>query len=214
MMLMPANHSSKLIHELAIKYPGRIGWLVGPTATRKTRLRPSMPFALDNDAFSAWSKKRQWDVDAWRGMLTWAKESGFTPLWTLIPDVVTNRSATIENWAVFSGEARVFGWPLAFAVQDGMTPDDVPSDADVIFVGGSSKWKWRTAAEWCAKFKRVHIGRVNNERRLQYCEDIGAESVDGTGWFRDKSDPRKIPVILKWLEGVRNNDPELALGIL
>lgn len=67
---------------------------------------------------------------------------------------------------------------------------------------------------WCKNFKRVHVGRVNNERRLQYCEDIGAESVDGTGWFRDKSDPKKMPVMLKWLDGIRDNEPELNLGLL
>lgn len=214
MMLMPSNHSSKAIRELAVKYPGRIGWLVGPSAHKKTKLRSQIPFALDNDAFSAWSKKREWDVAAWRAMLAWARDSGFTPLWALVPDIVTNKRATIENWITYAPEARSFGWPIAFAVQDGMETSDIPKDADVVFVGGSSNWKWRTAEMWCKNFKRVHVGRVNNERRLQYCEDIGAESVDGTGWFRDKSDPKKMPVMLKWLDGIRDNEPELNLGLL
>jgi hypothetical protein len=65
LMVMPANHSSAIVHYWAGKYPGRLGWLIGPTALPKTKLRPWMPFALDNDAFSAWAKSREWDEGAW-----------------------------------------------------------------------------------------------------------------------------------------------------
>ena len=30
----------------------------------------------------------------------------------------------------------------------------------------------------------VHVGRVNSMKRLRVCEDLGVDSVDGTGWFR------------------------------
>lgn len=213
MMLMPSNHSSKLIRELALKYPNRIGWLIGPSARRKTKIRDFIPYAMDNDAFSAWSKGRDWSVDEWRATLVWAMENPIKPLWALCPDAVADKHATIEKWHRHADEIRSIQIPVAFAVQDGMDVNDVPARADVIFVGGTSKWKWRTAKMWCDNFPRVHIGRVNNERRLRFCEDIGAESVDGTGWFRDKSDPKKIPVILKWLDGIRDNEPELNLGL-
>ncbi len=90
-----------------------------------------------------------------------------------------------------------YGWPLAFAVQDGMTVEDVPGDADVIFVGGSTEWKWRTVAMWCAAFQRVHVGRVNTYRRLWECHDAGAESIDGTGWTR--GDQRQYRGLLAYL---------------
>ena len=38
---------------------------------------------------------------------------------------------------------------------------------------------------WAESGKRVHVGRVNSMRRVWLCHDLGIESVDGTGWFRD-----------------------------
>ena len=211
MMLMPANHSSATLHYLTGKYPGRFGWLIGPSAWSKTRLRSWMPYALDNDAFGAWIKKSPWDVTGWRKMLAAAKISGLKPRWAIVPDVVADRAATLANWHQFAPEVAAYGWPLAFAVQDGMTVADVPENADVIFVGGTTEWKWKTVQIWARNFKRVHVGRVNELRRLWTCEDLGVESVDGTGWFRDTEDGRRIKDIVRWLKGERNESPELQL---
>lgn len=201
MMVMIANHSSPRLHFLVGRYPNRIGWLIGPRAMKKTKLRPWVPYALDNDAFSAWDKKTAWNVEAWRTMLKLASASRIAPRWTLVPDVVADRERTLANWALYSPEAAKFGWPLAFAVQDGMTPDDVPSNADVVFVGGTTPWKWRTVPMWTRHFKRVHVGRVNELRRLRTCEAYGVESCDGTGWVRDPSDTRKLDLLAAWIAG-------------
>lgn len=182
MMVMPANHSSARFHYWAGRYPGKLGWLVGPSAIAKTTLRPWVPFALDNDAFSAWAKKRPWDEDAWLALLWWVAARA-TPMWALVPDVVADRGATLAAWSRYAPMLPA-GWPKAFAVQDGMGVADVPGDADVVFVGGTSDWKWATVAMWAAAFPRVHVGRVNTLDRLRRCERLGVESVDGTGWFR------------------------------
>jgi hypothetical protein len=200
MMLMPANHSSPTVHYLAGKYPNRLAWLVGPSAMSKTKLRPWMPYALDNDAFSAWSQKKPWDVEAWRALLQWAQLSRHKPLWVLVPDVVADREATLQNWVRYAPEAAAYKWPLAFAVQDGMTPADVPADAAIVFVGGTTRWKWQTLPMWAESCARVHVGRVNELRRLWTCEEYGVESVDGTGWFRDTQDGRRIRYLKLWLE--------------
>lgn len=198
---MPANHSSPRIHYLAGKHPNRIGWLVGPSARTKTKLRPWIPYALDNDAFSAWTKGTEWNVEEWRALLQWARFSGQSPRWCIVPDVVADKTETLEKWTRYAPEAANYGWPLAFAVQDGMTPDDVPEDADVIFVGGTTEWKWRSLPTWCKNFRRVHVGRVNEIRRLYTCEEYGVESCDGTGWIRDPGDPRKLDALADWLSG-------------
>ena len=103
-------------------------------------------------------------------MLDAAKMNLIKPLWVVIPDVVGDREATIRKWEAHHKRVREYGWPLAFAVQDGMNKDDVPHDADVVFVGGSDtqNWKWRNAHYWCEHFQRVHIGRDNSVRRVQY----------------------------------------------
>src|SRR5687767_7253025 len=151
-MVMPANHSSAIVHYWAGKFPGKMGWLIGPTAMPKTKMREWMPFALDNDAFTAWSKKQPWNETAWRKMLESVRRSGFSPLWALVPDVVADRDATLLLWGRFASVVSGYGWPLGFAVQDGMTPADVPSNADVVFVGGSTEWKWRTVKIWASNF--------------------------------------------------------------
>lgn len=208
-MVMPSNHSSALVHFLAGRHPGRIGWLVGPSALPKTKLREWMPFACDNDAFSAWTKKESWDFEAWVSMLEKLRYSRFEPKWILVPDVVADREATLEAWKKYSPKAAEFGWPLAFALQDGMSPEDVPSDAALVFVGGTTDWKWKSLPIWCDHFPRVHVGRVNEIRRLRTCERLGVESCDGTGWFRDGDGGRKERALRSWFEN--EIDPQRQL---
>lgn len=200
---MPSTDSSPLLHYLAGKYPGRLGWLVGPRGRLKKKLRPWIPYALDNDAFSAWVNKTEWSFEEWKALLDWSKASGLKPLWALVPDVVADRHATLERWHQYAPIVKSYGWPLAFAVQDGMSVHDVPKNADVVFVGGTTEFKWSTVQMWAWYFPRVHVGRVNSIDRLWQCEDLGVESVDGTGWFRDPSDPTLIPAMIKWLNRER-----------
>lgn len=183
LVVMPSNNSGMQIGYLAGKYPGRLGWLISPEGWRKP---PSwMPYALDNGAYGAWANGKQWDAGKFMCLLESVK-SHYQPLWVVVPDVVMNREATMEKWPEWAPKIRAVlpHVPLAFAVQDGMTPGDVPDDADVVFVGGSTEWKWATVPTWTAKFPRVHVARVNSERKLWQCHEVGAESCDGTGWMR------------------------------
>ena len=181
MIVMPTNNSGIQVGYMCHQYPKRIGWLIGPGGWRKP---PSwMPYALDNGAFSAWKEKEEWDEHAYIALLEKARRATY-PLWAAVPDVVCDREATIAKWPKWSQKIREIlpHTPLAFVVQDGMTPADVPADAEVIFVGGGDDFKWQTLRTWTANFPRVHVGRVNSERKLWQCDDAGAESCDGTGW--------------------------------
>lgn len=202
------GQSNRIWHYWAGKHPCSVGVLIGPSYGKKVPVDPWMPFVLDNDAFTAWRDKKPWDVYAWRNMLRWIRLTGLRPLWAAVPDVVADRNATIENWHRYAEEILTLGWNAAFCVQDGMTPDDVPSQASVIFVGGTDRWKFPNLHIWTKAFKRVHCARVNSPRMIEACERIGCESVDGTGWFRDPSRPDKIPAIKRFIEGHRNNNQE------
>lgn len=187
MIVMPSNNSSMHLGWLAGRYPGRIGWLLSPKGWRTPHRW--MPYALDNGAFPAWTKNEPWDQSAYEKMLDNAFDAAWfrsqKPKWLLVPDVVTDREATILKWREWAPRlARSCGWPLAFAVQDGMTQADVPANADVVFVGGSTKWKWDTVERWCRDNAHVHVGRVNGYGKLWLCHELGAKSCDGTGWFR------------------------------
>lgn len=180
---MPSNNSSMHLGWLAGRYPDRIGWLLSPDGWRVPHRW--MRYALDPGTFATYTTGRPWDERAFVTMLNAAAALGRAPEWVIVPDVVADREATLAAWKRWAPMLRDhYGFTLAFAVQDGMTQADVPSDADVIFVGGSTEWKWGTMWDWCANNPRVHIGRVNGYQPLWDCDDAGAESTDGTGFFR------------------------------
>ena len=213
MLVMPADNTGILIGYLAGRFPGRVGHLFSPRPGRVPCGPFSfMPFALDNGAYAAGDN---WDESEWFKLLDWAKLSGQVPAWALVPDVVGDRLRTLRKWDLYRSRLARYGWPLAFAVQDGMVSSDVPTDAQVVFVGGSTAWKWRTMAEWCRDFPRVHVGRVNSWRRLWQCHDAGAASCDGTGWTRGNTgDFRKYPALIDYLEKSSNGGRARQLELL
>lgn len=195
MIVMPANWSKNIVHYWAGRFSGYLGHLYSPGAQRGPY--QWLPYALDNGRYSAWDKGIEWDGAAYSRLLQWAKASFQNPRWILVPDVVADREATLKEWDHWKPILTPFRWPLAFAVQDGMAPDDVPAEASVIFVGGTTEWKWRTVRRWCSSFPRVHVGRVNGYNKLRLCESLGAESCDGTGWTR--GDKHQLDGLYKWL---------------
>lgn len=206
MIVMPANSTGIVCGYLAGRYPGLLGHLFSPDAQRGPW--PFMPYALDNGAFGAFTGNKPWDPVPWLELLMWAKNSGQAPRWILVPDVVGDRLATLRKWDAHALASRQFGWSLAFAAQDGMTFADVPADAEVVFLGGSTEWKLEALRPWCARFPRVHVGRVNGYRMLRLCEAAGAESCDGTGWFR--GDAEQLRGLTTWLAETSGERPRGA----
>lgn len=212
MLVMPTNNSGIQIGYLCGKYPGRLGWLISPGGWRKP---PSwMPYALDNGAFSAWLNKREWDEQAFIDLLDRTR-GHIRPLWVAVPDVVADAEATKARWQEWSQRIReITNVPLAFVVQDGMTVADLPKDADVLFVGGSTEWKWRNLKMWTTAHPRVHVGRVNSERLLWMAHDAGAESCDGTGWMRGGEE--RLEDLERYLRLSTRNDkrPQMVMEAL
>ena len=159
---------------------------MGPISLKVTKVRDFLPIAFDNDAFSAYQNNTEWDLNGWLEMIETVKTKKLKPLWMLAPDTVGDAHDTLKKFFAYRYKIPK-EIPVAFAVQDGMLPQDVPVTADVIFVGGTLEWKWKTLAMWCNAFPRVHVGRVNRPGKLIACARLGVESVDGTGWFRRPS---------------------------
>lgn len=209
-MVLCSNDSSKAFHAFAHKHPGKVGWLFGPSSYKTPR--DYLPFALDNDAYAAWKNGTEWNRELWIAFMEKVKATGKTPLWVLVPDKVADRNATLGKWNQFSPVVSKFGWPLAFAAQDGMTPDDVPNNAEIVFIGGTTTWKWRTLPMWTKHFPRVHVGRVTTGTRLEIAERCGAESVDGTGFFRESFGSPRSHQLIHFIEGHRNQNMTLNLS--
>lgn len=203
-MMLLCGQTNSIWSFWAGRYPNSVGFLIAPTYYKRVQPKTFMPFAIDNGAFVAWRDKKQWDIKEWRNMVRSIRMTNLKPLWTAVPDVVANREATIASWKIYRDEIKSLGWLAAFCVQDGMTPADVPDDADVVFVGGSDRWKFPNLKMWTENFPRVHCARVNAPEMIESCERLGCESIDGTGWFREPSRKDKLPAIQAFIEGHRN----------
>lgn len=153
------------------------------------------PWVMDNGAFEAYKNGTPWDMDQFDAVverLTKVQPCK-RPAWALTPDMVAHPASLA--WSVGYRKKRLpdcLNWYLA--IQDGMEFAHVENALatarfDGLFIGGSTDWKNQRAAEWCMWGKAhklpVHIGRVNGWKRLQWAVNIGADSVDGTGWTRD-----------------------------
>lgn len=201
MIVMPSNNTGFAAGFLFGKHPGKLGHLHSVESPREPVL--NIPWAMDNGVFGAWQSGRKWSEEPLYRYLD--DYAAWGPRWVVVPDWVGDREQTLALWEHHAPAISGFGVPLAMAVQDGMTPADVPANCDVIFVGGSTSWKWRNLKTWTAAFPRVHVGRVNSTRLLQMAAAAGAESCDGTGWFRD---PTRTQELAKYLEGIESH-PEL-----
>jgi hypothetical protein len=178
---MPSNNTSGIVHYFAGAYPGKVGLLISPDGWRVPPWY--MPYALDNGAFGAFMSTSPWNEKAYYQMLSRANFC-HRPMWVIVPDVVADADATLKSWHRHKDRVFTLGYKLAFAVQDGMEPNDVPQEAHCCFVGGSTEWKLASAHKFKGVCEWLHIGRVNTPDRLGWAKSIGADSVDGTGFFR------------------------------
>jgi hypothetical protein len=199
-MMMFCGQSNPLWHWAAGKYPGKVGMLLGPSYFGKQVIRDWMPYVLDNDAFT---RRHDWSEDDWFDMLWKIPSQPIQPEWVIVPDVVGDPLATRKNWDRYAPKANGYAKAMAYVVQPGSKPEDVPENADIVFVGGGTPWRFQTIEMWANEFPRVHLGAVNQIEMVWRCDALGVESVDGTGWFRDPSRMDKLPALRKWIEGDR-----------
>ena len=189
MMVMPANSKKGIVHYWAGKLPGCVGHIWGLTVKNRElkahtiTLYDWLPYALDNGRFIAWDKGIEWPRDEYMRMLD-SVAFKRPPLFAVAPDFVGEKERTLDSFYEWLPVLRGYRFPVAIAVQDGMTPVDVPKEADWIFVGGTDRWKMANLRSFTKTEKPVHVGRVNTGKRLWECHEAGAVSCDGSGWFR------------------------------
>ena len=165
-------------------------------------IRSGLPWACDNSAFSNPDDTKFWNmaIDAW----DWMRHC--PPDWVAVPDSVCNHSETLRlfhDWvAMWNYELDTIPFPLAFVLQNGADIDSVPWDQiAAVFVGGDDDFKLNKCHDLVAYAKAigklVHVGRVNSLKRIKYAVDIGADSIDGSGFsmFPDRKIPRAIKEI-------------------
>src|SRR3990170_7848161 len=151
-------------------------------------------WAFDNGAFTDWKNGVPFNEREflWRVRQLEALPLDRMPDWCVCPDMVGKRLSLLYSldWRAYL-EIYAPGFKWYLAVQDYMTPEDVEYGMSLekfngLFVGGTTKWKHETSPRWVELGHSlgvpVHIARVNGAKWLQWAVDIGADSVDGTGW--------------------------------
>ncbi|MGL4377235.1 MAG: hypothetical protein ACRCT1_12400 [Microcoleaceae cyanobacterium] len=173
-------------------YPDCLGNLFSPGKSLHF-INPVYSFCLDNGAF------RQFNPLNFVRFLD--KVQG-KPDFIVCPDVVGDAPKTRDRWDEWNSCLREFNCPIAFCLQDGQRPEDLPLDADFFFLGGSDLFRSRFFCQrrkW-PKSVPLHIGRVNTWAGLWRAYQAGATSCDATGWFRKSSDHWSAKDLLLFLK--------------
>lgn len=159
-----------------------------------------IPWAADNDGFGFWSRGEPYNP---KPLLKWLprwQDYADSCLFVVAPDILTNACATLQTFWLWRDIIAAYGYPVAFAVQDGI--EDYPPPwgyFDALFIGATNRTKYsRHVAELVRGAKArglwVHNGRVNGLSAVRYSKTIGCDSFDGTGFTHEPS--VKIPKVL------------------
>lgn len=150
--------------------------------TRRLPKRINGYFGIDNGAFA------KFDAREFLSLLKREIPRKGLCRFVAVPDVVGSAIRTLEVFDHWSPALQE--WPLALVAQDGQENFAIPwKSIAAIFIGGSTEWKMSHHAVACIKAakaigKWVHVGRVNTPGRFEYFENLGADSIDGTGMSR------------------------------
>lgn len=158
-----------------------VGQLLTPL-TRFSLQNPQLPWAIDNGAFS------RFEESAFLSLLKREEHHKANCLFVTAPDVVGSALRTLEVFEHWKGPLA--SWPIALAIQDGQQDHRIPwDDIAAVFIGGSTGFKLSDHAAHVIKAAKIlgkwaHVGRVNDPGRWEHFENLGADSIDGTGISR------------------------------
>ena len=211
MICYVAANANMLLGYLAGKHEGKIGMMVSP-ATNWYKQHSFIPYSIDNGIYADTVAGRKWEFEPFLKLLYKAKESPVDPEFIVVPDELFDAKKTKEKFKYYSEHIKNLGFKfrLAMAVQDGMTPNDIPSKDVVAFIGGSTKFKQEKTADFIKAGFDVHVGRVNTLKRLFWAKQLGCVSVDGSGWFRcggienQNQRPQRVDGLIDFLQWQEN----------
>lgn len=176
-MIYYANPSTEPIRDAMMA--GELGCITTPYQGNVT-FPDEWDVIADNGCFS-----NKWDDRHWTA---WLIQLPRTIRFAVAPDVFDPTGApchepTVERWRHWAPRIRRHGFTPAFVCQVGATVDTLPTDADVLFLGGTTEWKlgpeaWRITASRGDRW--VHMGRVNSKKRFDTARAMGCDSCDGT----------------------------------
>lgn len=160
------------------------GWGLLLSAYGEHRDEGFADFMLDPGTWSKHARER-WDDRRFVDLLD---AFGAQSAQTIAPDIVAGGRASLDLSLAWLPDLVALGRPVLLAAQDGLGLDDLRPHIGGpvgIAVGGSTRWKWRTASAWARLAReagvRCHVLRANSARMIRHASMIGADSFDGSG---------------------------------
>jgi len=179
------------------------------TPKNNYRINAGWVWAADNGCFG----KGYPGDDEWLSWLhSFTDDQRSCCLFATAPDVVGDHRKSLERSLPWLTVIKNLSYPVALVTQDGLAPDDVPwASVDWLFIGGTNEHKLgeegkRLIEAALEREKKVHVGRVNSQRRFLAMAALGASSVDGT--FLGFGPDQNLPQLLAWQ---RHLDTQLTL---
>lgn len=171
------------------------GWRLFVSATNLTTPYEGFNYAIDNGAWTAYTKSIPWNERKFVRAIT---KIGDGADFIVVPDIVRGGLESLEfskSWLPRLERFQLVLLPL----QDGMEEEHVIELVGPrvgLFLGGGDEYKLGTMARWGTFARKVgcyyHVGRVNSQRRIHLCEQAGAHSFDGSS---AASRPGKLEVL-------------------
>ena len=146
-------------------------------------------YFLDNGAFGYWIKGKKFNSIPFLNLVEKSLKAQKKADFLVLPDLIGKGKESLEFSSMWAEKLRGVGIPFALALQDGMEEVEVEEfvrayNVKVLFVGGTTPWKWRTAEKWVNLAERLgikcHIGRVPSAKRVYQARRAGAHSIDTT----------------------------------
>ena len=161
---------------LCVKEHNNLGYLVTPFSHTKLQEVKNKVYAIDNGAFAGLDEKKFMKIVN-------NYKNNKKEIFIAVPDIVGNHKETLKmfnNWRDILSD-----YNLGFVAQDGMTKNDIPKEAQAVFIGGSTEFKLGKIAFEIIQIAKekglwVHMGRVNSLKRIKYAYESNVDSIDGT----------------------------------
>lgn len=210
----------------AVAHERGIGLLITPDNGYERQVTDFPAFAVDNGMYGLAARHKEDKFDAER-FFAWLDKLPRTALFVAVPDVlhfvkfdgvdkevpVGDAALTLAQFPLYAARIRAMGFKTALVGQDGIEElmGYIRWDlVDAVFLGGSTEWKLGAGArtlvdEAKQRGLHVHMGRVNSYKRLQFAQDIGCDSADGTFLaFAGRAGADKaIARLVNWLDKLR-----------
>jgi hypothetical protein len=167
------------------------GWRLMVSARSVLRTE-GFGYALDNGAWTSFQRGEEFHEAAFERAV---ERLGPGADWIVVPDIVMGGLASLKFSRTWLDRLRqrqsLADATFLIAVQNGMMPMHIRhllGPRVGIFVGGDTRWKLATMAQWArlahARGAICHVGRVNSAQRIRLCAAAGVDSFDGSGVSR------------------------------